>query len=143
MKFPQDCSSIPCTLYTLASPLLTSLGLSHPPYPCFIHMADPHVRISVPDPAGLTRQDPDIVYYHFGSVATARRPISTSPLFFLASRMLPKCFSSMYHRKFIYFLYIYICVSHQWCDLFYRLLHSYTRHIERVVRGERDTVLSA
>jgi hypothetical protein len=34
-------------------------------------------------------------------------------------------------------------VSHQWCDLFYRLLHSYTRHIERVVRGERDTLLSA
>ena len=34
-------------------------------------------------------------------------------------------------------------VSHQWCDLFYRLLHSYTRHAERVVRGERDTVLSA
>ncbi len=32
-------------------------------------------------------------------------------------------------------------VSHQWCDLFYRLLHSYTRHEERVVRGERDTVL--
>ncbi len=34
-------------------------------------------------------------------------------------------------------------VSHQWCDLFYRLLHSYTGHVERVVRGERDTVLSA
>ncbi len=34
-------------------------------------------------------------------------------------------------------------VSHQWCDLFYRLLHSYTRHIERVVRGERDTLRSA
>jgi hypothetical protein len=34
-------------------------------------------------------------------------------------------------------------VSHQWCDLFYRLLHSYTRHIERVVRGERDIVLGA
>jgi hypothetical protein len=30
-------------------------------------------------------------------------------------------------------------VSHQWCDLFHRLLHSYTRHIERVVRGGRDT----
>jgi hypothetical protein len=29
------------------------------------------------------------------------------------------------------------------CDLFHRLLHSYTRHIERVVRGERDTFLSA
>ncbi len=34
-------------------------------------------------------------------------------------------------------------VSHQWCDLFHRLLHSYTRHIERVVRGGRDTFLSA
>ncbi len=34
-------------------------------------------------------------------------------------------------------------VSHQWCDLFYRLLHSYTRHEERVARGERDIVLSA
>ncbi len=34
-------------------------------------------------------------------------------------------------------------VSHQWCDLFYRLLHSYTRHIERVVGGERDILLSA
>ncbi len=38
---------------------------------------------------------------------------------------------------------IIINVSHLWCDLFYRLLHSYTRHAERVVRGERDTVLSA
>ncbi len=36
-----------------------------------------------------------------------------------------------------------IVVSHQWCDLFHRLLHSYTRHEERVARGERDTVLSA
>jgi hypothetical protein len=34
-------------------------------------------------------------------------------------------------------------VSHQWCDLFYRLLHSYTRHIEGVVGGERDMFLSA
>jgi hypothetical protein len=34
-------------------------------------------------------------------------------------------------------------VSHQWCDLFYRLLHSYTRHIEGVVGGERDILLSA
>jgi hypothetical protein len=34
-------------------------------------------------------------------------------------------------------------VSHQWCDLFHRLLHSHTRHIERVVRGERDIVLGA
>ncbi len=41
------------------------------------------------------------------------------------------------------FNFIKIIVSHQWCDLFYRLLHSYTRHIERVVRGERDTFLSA
>ncbi len=32
-----------------------------------------------------------------------------------------------------------VSVPHQWCDLFYRLLHSYTRHIERVVRGGRDT----
>jgi hypothetical protein len=30
-------------------------------------------------------------------------------------------------------------VSHQWCDLFYRLLHSPTRHIKRVEGGERDT----
>jgi hypothetical protein len=29
-------------------------------------------------------------------------------------------------------------VSHQWCDLFYRLLHSYRRHIEEVEGGERD-----
>ncbi len=37
-----------------------------------------------------------------------------------------------------------IIVSHQWCDLFFfhRLLHSYTRHIERVTRGERDIVPS-
>ena len=34
---------------------------------------------------------------------------------------------------------MYICVSHQWCDLFYRLLHSPTRHIEEVEGGERDT----
>ncbi len=38
---------------------------------------------------------------------------------------------------------VFLPVSHQWCDLFYRPLHSYTRHIERVARGERDTVLSA
>jgi hypothetical protein len=35
---------------------------------------------------------------------------------------------------------IYIIgVWHQWCALFYRLLHSSTRHIERMERGERDT----
>ncbi len=33
-------------------------------------------------------------------------------------------------------------VSHQWCDLFHGLLHSYTRHIERGSRGERDIVPS-
>jgi hypothetical protein len=32
-----------------------------------------------------------------------------------------------------------IVVSHQWCDLFYRLLHSPTRHIEKVEGGGRDT----
>ena len=32
-----------------------------------------------------------------------------------------------------------ISVSHQWCALFYRLLHSSTRHIEKVEGGERDT----
>jgi hypothetical protein len=32
-------------------------------------------------------------------------------------------------------------VSHQWCDLFYRLLHSSTRHIEEVEGGERDTLV--
>ncbi len=32
-----------------------------------------------------------------------------------------------------------IRVSHQWCDLFYRLLHSPTRHIEKAEGGERDT----
>ncbi len=32
-------------------------------------------------------------------------------------------------------------VSHQWCDLFYRLLHSSTRHIEEVEGGERDTLI--
>ena len=32
-------------------------------------------------------------------------------------------------------------VSHQWCDLFYRLLHSYMRHIEGVGGGERDILL--
>jgi hypothetical protein len=32
-----------------------------------------------------------------------------------------------------------VVVSHQWCDLFYRLLHSPTRHIEKVEEGERDT----
>jgi hypothetical protein len=31
-------------------------------------------------------------------------------------------------------------VSHQWCDLFYRLLQSSTRHIEEVEGGERDTL---
>ena len=33
-------------------------------------------------------------------------------------------------------------VSHQWCDLFHRLLHSYTRHTERGSRGERDIIPS-
>jgi hypothetical protein len=32
-------------------------------------------------------------------------------------------------------------VSHQWCDHFYRLLYSSTRHIEKVEGGERDTQL--
>jgi hypothetical protein len=32
-------------------------------------------------------------------------------------------------------------VPHQWCALFYRLLHSSTRHIEKVEGGERDTQL--
>jgi hypothetical protein len=53
-----------------------------------------------------------------------------------------KCQPSSYQQLHIIFLNIFT-VSHQWCDLFYRLLHSYTRHIERVVRGERDTLLSA
>ena len=30
----------------------------------------------------------------------------------------------------------YFIVSHQWCDLFYRLLHSSTRHIEKVEGAE-------
>jgi hypothetical protein len=38
------------------------------------------------------------------------------------------------HRKCLF-------VSHQWCDLFYRLLHSSTRHIEEVEGGERDTLI--
>jgi hypothetical protein len=33
-------------------------------------------------------------------------------------------------------------VSHQWCDLFHRLLHSYTRHIEGGSEGERDIIPS-
>jgi hypothetical protein len=41
-----------------------------------------------------------------------------------------------------YYLKVNDAVSHQWCDLFHRILHSYTRHIERVVRGGRDTFLS-
>ena len=32
-------------------------------------------------------------------------------------------------------------LPHQWCALFYRLLHSSTRHIEKVEGGERDTQL--
>ncbi len=90
---PQDCTSVPCTLYTLANPLLASLGLSHLPYPCFIHITDPHVRVLVPDPARLTRQDPDIIYYLFGSVAMARRPISISPTIWK-----PSSYSTMYVR---------------------------------------------
>ncbi len=38
--------------------------------------------------------------------------------------------------------FLLVIVSHQWCDLFHRLLHSYTRHIERESRGERDIVPS-
>jgi hypothetical protein len=33
-------------------------------------------------------------------------------------------------------------VPHQWCALFYRLLHSSMRHIEKVEGGERDTQLA-
>jgi hypothetical protein len=33
---------------------------------------------------------------------------------------------------------ISLSVSHQWCDLFYRLLHSSTRHIEEVEGGEGE-----
>ncbi len=32
-------------------------------------------------------------------------------------------------------------VSHKWCDHFYRLLYSSTRHIEKAEGGERDTQL--
>ena len=32
-------------------------------------------------------------------------------------------------------------VSHQWCDLFYLLLYSSTRHIKKVEGGERDTLV--
>ncbi len=32
-------------------------------------------------------------------------------------------------------------VSHQWCDHFYRLLYSSTRHMQKVEGGERDTQL--
>ncbi len=42
--------------------------------------------------------------------------------------------------SFVSNLSIFLRVSHQWCDLFHRLLHSYTRHIERVEKGERDIV---
>ncbi len=38
-------------------------------------------------------------------------------------------------------MFFYIFVPHQWCALFYRLLHSSTRHIEKVEGGERDTQL--
>jgi hypothetical protein len=33
------------------------------------------------------------------------------------------------------------CIAPQWCDLFYRLLYSSMRHIEKVEGGERDTQL--
>jgi hypothetical protein len=49
----------------------------------------------------------------------------------------------LFCRAPFYIGHLYGTVSHQWCDLFYRLLHSYTRHIERVVGGERDILLSA
>ena len=39
----------------------------------------------------------------------------------------------------IYEFMVLVTVSHQWCDLFYRLLHSPTRHIEKVEGGESDT----
>ncbi len=70
--------------------------------------------------------------------------------------------TSMILRRYDYFLYsyskkrqihtciladfdpedfVFTAVSHQWCDLFYRLLHSSTRHIEEVEGGERDTLI--
>ncbi len=45
-------------------------------------------------------------------------------------------------RIWCYFLCLKPGVSHQWCDLFHRLLHSYTRHTERGSRRERDIIPS-
>ncbi len=47
------------------------------------------------------------------------------------------------HRFRVQVLHVveFTFVSHQWCALFYRLLHSSTRHIEKVEGGERDTQL--
>jgi hypothetical protein len=41
--------------------------------------------------------------------------------------------------SYLFIKNLFQSVSHQWCDLFYRLLYSSTRHIEKVEGGERDT----
>jgi hypothetical protein len=47
----------------------------------------------------------------------------------------------MHLTLFDFDLFLLCTVSHQWCDLFYRLLHSSTRHIGGVEEGERDILL--
>ncbi len=72
--------SFPAPLYTLATLHFIGLGLSHPPYPCFIHVTGLHVTVTDPDPASPTRQDPDRTNSHSITVTSARSPESSSPV---------------------------------------------------------------
>jgi hypothetical protein len=53
--------SFPAPLYTLATFLLTSLGLSLPPYPYFTKCTNTQADVTDPDPSGPARQHPDTV----------------------------------------------------------------------------------
>jgi hypothetical protein len=71
--------SFPAPLYTLATFLLTSLGLSLPPYPYFTKSNKTHADVTDPDPSRPARQVPDTVDIPFFTVTPARRLVSFSP----------------------------------------------------------------
>jgi len=72
--------SFPAPFYTLATFLLTSLGLSLPPYPYFTKSTNTHADVTDPDPSSPARQDPDTVDIPFFTVTPAR---SFSPCHFI------------------------------------------------------------
>jgi hypothetical protein len=68
--------SFPAPLYTLATFLLTSLGLSLPPYPYFTKNTNTHADVTDPDPSIPAGQDPDTVDIPFFTVTPVRRLVT-------------------------------------------------------------------